>query len=100
MTTPNDFPGTDQDEIQFEQAEFPAETTASQEHVTRCNACTAAIPDVYFESGGKIVCAPCRDKIEAMFHQGSRLGRGFKALVFGTIGAVLGAVLYFWRSWC
>jgi len=95
MATPNDSPGTDQDEIQFEQAEFLAETSAVQEHVTRCNACAAAIPDVYFEAGGKIVCAPCRDKIEAMFHQGQRLGRGFKAIVFGTIGAALGAILYY-----
>ena len=95
MATPNDSPGTDQDEIQFEQAEFPAETSAVQEHVTRCNACTAAIPDVYFEAGGKVVCAPCRDKIEAMFHQGSRLGRGIKAVLFGTIAAALGAILYY-----
>ncbi len=95
MTTPNDSPGTDRDEIQFEQAEFPAETSVVQEHVTRCNACTAAIPDVYFEAGGKVVCAPCRDKIEALFHQGSRLGRGIKAIVFGTIGAALGAILYY-----
>ncbi len=89
MATPNDSPGTDQDGIQFEQAEFPAEASAVEEHVTRCNACTAAISDVYFEAGGKIVLPPCRDKIEAMFHQGSRLGRGFKAIVFGTIGAAL-----------
>jgi len=95
MATPNDSPGTDQDEIQFEQAEFPAETSAVQEHVTRCNACATAIPDVYFEAGGKIVCASCRDKIEAMFHQGSRLGRGFKAIVLGTIAAALGAILYY-----
>ena len=95
MATPNDSPGTDQDEIQFEQAEFPAETSAVQEHVTRCNACAAAIPDVYFEAGGKVVCAPCRDKIEAMFHQGSRLGRGIKAVLFGTIAAALGAILYY-----
>jgi len=95
MATPNDSPGTDQDEIQFEQAEFLAETSAVQEHVTRCNACAAAIPDVYFEAGGKIVCAPCRDKIEAMFHQGQRLGRLFKAIVFGTIAAALGATLYY-----
>ncbi len=95
MAIPNDSPGADQDELQFEQAEFPAETSAIQEHVTRCSACTAAIPDVYFEAGGKIVCAPCRDKIEAMIHHGSGLGRGFKAIVFGTIAAALGAVLYY-----
>ena len=95
MATPNDSPGTDRDEIQFEQAEFPAETSVVQEHVTRCNACTAAIPDVYFEAGGKVVCAPCRDKIEAMFHQGSRLDRGIKAVLFGTIAAALGAILYY-----
>jgi hypothetical protein len=95
MATPNDSPGTDQGEIQFEQAEFPAETSAVQEHVTRCSACTAAIPDVYFEARGKVVCSPCRDQIEAMFHQGSRPGRGIKAIVFGTIAAALGAILYY-----
>jgi hypothetical protein len=41
------------------------------------------------------VCAACRDKIEAMFHQCSPLGRGIKAIVFGTIGAALGAILYY-----
>ncbi len=95
MATSDDSPATDQDVIQFEQAEFPAEATAIQEHVPRCSACTAAIPDVYFEAGGKIVCTPCREQIEAMFHQGSRFGRGFKAIVFGTIGAALGAILYY-----
>jgi len=89
MATPNDSPGTDQNDIQFEQAEFTAENDAVQQHVTRCTACTATIPDIYFEAGGKVVCATCRDKIEAMFYQGSWLGRGFKAIVFGTIGAAL-----------
>jgi hypothetical protein len=95
MATPNDSPGTDQNDIQFEQAEFTAENDADQQHATRCTACTATIPDVYYEAGGKVVCAPCRDQIEAMFHQGSRLGRGIKAIVFGTIAAALGAILYY-----
>ena len=30
-----------------------------------------------------------------MFHQGSRLGRGIKAVLFGTIAAALGAILYY-----
>jgi hypothetical protein len=95
MATPNDSPGTDQNDIQFEQAEFTAENDADQQHATRCTACTATIPEVYYEAGGKVVCAPCRDQIEAMFHQGSRLGRGIKAIVFGTIAAALGAILYY-----
>ena len=94
MATPTMSPGTDQDEIQFERAEFAAETATGSGTVTRRSACKAPIPDVYFEAGGKLVCAPCRDKIETMSHQGSRLGRVIKAVVFGTIAAALGAILY------
>jgi hypothetical protein len=95
MSTPNDSHGTQQNDIQFDQAEFATETEAVQQDVTRCTACKLPIPDVYYEAGGKIVCAPCRDKIEAMFHSGPRLARVFKALFFGTIGAAIGAFLYY-----
>ena len=95
MATPEDSSATDQGELQFEQAEFPAETGAVQEHVTRCSACSTAIPDVYYEANGKVVCSPCRDKIEAALNQGSRLGRVVKAFGFGTIAAAIGAILYY-----
>lgn len=95
MATPEDSSATDHDELQFEEAEFPAETGAVQEHRTHCSACSTAIPDVYYEANGKVVCSSCRDKIEAALSQGSRLGRVVKACGFGTIAAAIGAILYY-----
>ena len=90
MSNPHDSADSHQDELQFDEAEF----TEPAHAVTTCTACQTPIADLYYEAGGKIVCDPCRHKIEAMFHGGSRLGRAFKALVMGTIAAVAGAVLY------
>ncbi len=95
MSLPDDAVHAEQNGLQFDQAEFSAEPTCVPRDAALCAACKSAIPDVYFESGGKIVCASCRDRIEAMFQGGSPLTRVFKAFVFGTIGAAVGALLYY-----
>jgi hypothetical protein len=95
MTTPIDSSGTTPGELQFDQAEYTGEKDTAEANATPCNACGSAISDVYFECGGKILCASCRERIVALFNQGSRLGRGIKALVFGTVGAAIGAFLYY-----
>ncbi len=94
MPPPNETSEPAPDDLQFEQAEFADESTAGSEQASWCISCKEPITDVYFEAGGGIVCTPCRDKIETMFHGGSRLTRMLKALVFGTIGAAAGAFLY------
>src|SRR5436305_13876301 len=90
LSNPHDSADCHQDELQFDEAEF----TEPAHAVTTCTACQTPIADLYYEAGGKIVCDPCRHKIEAMFQGGSRLGRAFKALVLGTVAAAAGAVLY------
>ncbi len=95
MATPDHSLATDQDELQFEHAEFPAEVGAASEPQISCSVCTAAIPELYYEANGKVLCPPCRDRIEAGFQQGSRLGRVIKAFVFGSIAAAIGAILYY-----
>src|SRR5271166_6354747 len=97
MATPEGSAATNEDEgdLQFEHAEFAARDESGQDHLTRCSACAADITDIYFEAGGKLLCAPCRDRIEAGFHQGSRLRRMIKAFVFGSIAAAIGATIYY-----
>jgi hypothetical protein len=91
MSTPHDSAEPHQDQLQFDEAEF----TEPAQAATTCTVCKTPITDLYYEAGGKIVCDPCRHKIEAMFHRGSRMGRALKALVLGTIAAVAGAALYY-----
>jgi hypothetical protein len=91
MSNPHDFADSHQDQLQFDEAEFTEPAHAA----TTCTACKTPIADLYYEAGGKIVCDPCRHKIEALFHGGSRLGRAFRALVLGTLAAVAGAALYY-----
>jgi hypothetical protein len=91
MSNPHDSADFHQDELQFDEAEF----TEPAHAVTTCAACQTPIADLYYEAAGKIVCDPCRQRIEATFHGGSRLGRAFKALIMGTIAAAAGAVLFY-----
>jgi hypothetical protein len=95
MASSNDSPQTTPSDLQFDHAEFAAENPAAPADVTRCAACRAGIDEVYYAVGERIVCARCRDKIEALHHGGSRFARALKGLVFGAIGAAIGAALYY-----
>ena len=80
-------PGED---LQFDRAEF----AESAEQVA-CSSCQGAIASTYFQVGGAVVCETCRIAIESALAGGSGLGRFAKAALFGGIGAVLGAGIYF-----
>jgi len=81
------------DQIQFDQAEYsPLAPRASGASCTNCN---QPIADAYFEIGGKVVCGPCRQRIEAAFRGGSRLTRGMRSLLYGMLAALAGAVVYY-----
>ena len=79
------------DELQFDQAEY---ATPAPEGPS-CGVCKRPIDDMYYEINGKVFCATCRQRIEAAFRGGSRLARVIKALVFGSVAAIAGAVLYY-----
>jgi hypothetical protein len=97
MPTPDEYesPRPEPADIQFDHAEFTAEAHARAHEGSSCAVCKTPIPDLYYEAGGKILCAPCRERIEAMLHGGSGLGRGLKALVLGSVAAAAGAALYY-----
>jgi hypothetical protein len=96
MSIPHDPPQPEHNELQFDQAEFAAGSDAAhQTAATTCTACKLPIQDAYYETGGKIVCEPCRGRLEAAFYRGSRAKRALKAFVFGCVGAGIGAVIYY-----
>ena len=81
----------DGDELQFDQAEYATPVPDGPS----CGSCNGPIEDAYFELGGKICCASCRQRVEAALRGGSRVVRAVKALFFGSLAAVVGVVLYF-----
>jgi len=87
----DDAPVEAGDELQFDQAEFttPAPLGPS------CSFCKRPIDDAYYELGGKICCASCRQQVEAALRGGSSLARVIKALIFGSVAAMAGAALYY-----
>ena len=91
MSIADDPPPPEQPDLQFDRAEF----TAGVPEAVVCTACGTPINDRYFEAGGKVVCATCREAVERMFRGGPGLGRAFKALAFGTAAAAAGACLYY-----
>ncbi|MCY1018046.1 hypothetical protein [Pyxidicoccus sp. MSG2] len=76
--------------LQFERAEFTEPRAAPQ-----CKACERSITDTYFEVNGHLLCPSCRDTVAASLTGGSKSGRFFRALAFGTGAAAAGALVYF-----
>jgi hypothetical protein len=101
MSEPNAsaFPGESEvpiepdDQIQFDHAEYSA--SAPRESGANCTHCNQPIADAYFETGGNVVCGPCRQRIEEAFRGGSRLARGMRSLLYGMLAALSGAVVYY-----
>jgi hypothetical protein len=76
--------------LQFEKVEGSAPAAAAA-----CASCQRTIPDVYFETNGKIFCAQCKETALASLAGGSRAARILKALVFGTIAAAISSVIWY-----
>jgi hypothetical protein len=77
--------------LQFDQADF--DTAAAPQSV--CASCQKPIDDLYYEAGGKVVCAQCRAAIETALKGGSPVVRAIKGLLFGTVAAIAGALIYY-----
>jgi hypothetical protein len=83
-----DNQGTD---LQFDHAEL---TTPNSGGPT-CDACKRPISDAYYEINGKVLCTSCRQGIEASLRGGSPVARVLMATLFGFVGALAGAALYY-----
>jgi hypothetical protein len=85
--------------LQFDRAEFagaaPGEGgAAAQPAVTTCAACQERLT-TYYAAGEHLFCPPCRDQILATMTGGSGAGRFFRAVLFGVLAGVAGALLWF-----
>jgi hypothetical protein len=79
------------DELQFDQAEYATPVPAGPS----CGFCKRPIDDAYYELSGKVICATCRQRVEAAFRGGSPVARVILALVFGSAAGLAGAMLYY-----
>jgi hypothetical protein len=92
MSEPNAESAPEEDaELQFDHAEM----TTPESDGPHCASCKRLLNDAYYEINGKIICSSCRQRFEASFRGGSGFARVLKASVFGIVGAILGAAIYF-----
>jgi hypothetical protein len=82
--------------LQFETA---VETTAitaggSERRQVTCAACQQAIADAYFDVSGTTVCETCHGEIARHAETPRGMGSLARAVVFGAVAMLLGAVLY------
>ena len=81
--------------LQFDHAEFEE---AAPSAIT-CAACKRPIVEQYFEINGTVVCEPCKDVIADRLRGGSGFVRFLRALLFGSVAAVLGTAAYAASIW-
>src|SRR5437879_3865993 len=91
MSDPAGQGSADAEGLQFDQAEYDAPAASG----VACTACKRPVGDGYFEVNGNVICAECRDAIQARLAGGSRTRLFLRAAAFGTVAAVLGCALYF-----
>jgi hypothetical protein len=84
------MPGEGNQELVFDRVEG-----AKPASVASCSACQRSVPDVYYESAGKVFCAQCKDAALASMTGGSRVARVMKALVLGTVAAAISAGVWY-----
>jgi hypothetical protein len=77
--------------LQFDRAETAQPVESSE----ACAICRKALADAYFLAGGARVCAGCREEIRKALAAGSPAKRFLKAALLGSLGALVGAVVYF-----
>jgi hypothetical protein len=81
----------DTPKLQFDRADFGE----SHPQTLTCAACGKTIEDYYFEVNLKTFCMECKRKVEAQFKGGPRVKRFLKALVAGSVAALLGFGIYY-----
>lgn len=77
------------EQLQFERVE------GTKPAALACAGCQRTLPDVYYEAGGKVFCAPCKEAVLASVAGGSRIARLVKALALGVVAAALSAAVWY-----
>src|SRR5688500_3153619 len=104
-TTPPPPPAAGNAGLQFDRAEYTAPpagaasgattTAAPQPGVTTCAACQQPITGHYYAAGEHVFCPACREQILASLTGGSAAARFTRAVVFGTLAGLVGALLWY-----
>ncbi|MFL5608582.1 MAG: hypothetical protein ACJ8AD_19155 [Gemmatimonadaceae bacterium] len=89
-TDGNALPSLDAAALQFD-----APQQQSTPQAMSCAMCSQPIQSVYYETGGSVVCAPCRGKLESSIGSSGKGGRVLRASGLGFLAAVAGSVVYY-----
>jgi FtsH-binding integral membrane protein len=79
------------DALQFDKAENPHAPV----YGLACAGCRTPLVDVYFLLAGQKFCAGCRSAQQRALAEGSKVGRFFRAAVFGAGAAIGGSILHY-----
>lgn len=90
MTDPLKPSPADDDELQFDNAEYGAEAPAAM----TCAGCSQPIEGAYYEANGKVVCETCGERLLDHRPAGSGIGRFVRAVFFGGLAALAGFAIY------
>ena len=80
------------DDLQFDRAEYDAETAAG---TLDCGRCKQPIAGTYYEVNGNVICEQCHRNAEAFRTGGNAVQRFAMATVCGALAAALGAGIYY-----
>jgi hypothetical protein len=72
-----------------------AETGEKDEGPSSCALCSTPILGVYYQLGGAVVCAGCRERKLAERGRGTPVGRFLRASALGVGAAILGAAVWY-----
>jgi hypothetical protein len=86
-----DRPDPGKNDLQFERAEAAGEKPAGPV----CALCQKPITTYYYEAGGQVVCASCKNKVQASNVRGVAASGFLRATLFGVGGAAAGAAVYY-----
>ncbi len=87
MSKPYELPEPETSIPQFDRAEFAPESSGGP----TCRECRRALEDEYYDVSGSVVCPAC---LEKWGRTRSRMMRGLKALLLGSLAAAVGAAIY------
>lgn len=76
-------------ELQFDRAQFETPKSAV------CASCQRTLSGSYYEINDRLACEACRVKAEWDWNNSSGVARFLRATAFGTIAAIVGALVYY-----
>lgn len=90
MENTNPPPGSSGD-LNFDKADYGSQESA----LSNCAMCRGPLDYQYFEVNQKVLCPPCKDKLEEQIAQGKGGSRYIRAFLFALPAGIVGAGIYY-----